>query len=155
MATAGVQKQCGASAPITLHTLCSSVQTGRAEKHKLCKSMKHNMAISERGVKRPTDAGDQLVTPAEIFYVVQTTGKGIGKRHHRVRSLLYETRRQAQGELLQLRAASAGADTYDVWKSTTYIEPAEWMSDVVMNDGTMIRSTGRGARPGAFTVNTP
>ena len=90
-------------------------------------------------MQRPTDSDDQLVAPLEVFYVVQTTGKVIGKRHHSVRSLLYETRHQAQAELLQLRAANAGADTYDIWKSTTYIEPAEWMSDVVMDDGTMIR----------------
>jgi hypothetical protein len=105
--------------------------------------MKQDLPASEQYVKGPRKS----VAPLEVFYVVQTTGTVLGKRHHRVRSLLYETRRQAQAELLQLGAANAGADSYSVWKSATYIEPADWMTDVVMNDGTMIRPKRRNTRP--------
>ena len=108
--------------------------------------MKQATTTTEGYAKRATGADDRIVAPLEVFYVVETTGKVIGKRRHRIRSLFYETRPQAQAELLQLQAASACADDYGVWKSTTYIEPAEWLRDVVMKDGTLIRAKPRSTR---------
>lgn len=29
--------------------------------------------------------------------------------------------------------------TYSIWKATTYVEPAEWLYDVVVADGSVIR----------------
>ena len=77
--------------------------------------------------------------PLEIYYVVQTTAGVVGKRQHRVRPPLYETRYQAQIELMHLEAASCGSGTFSIWKATTYIEPAEWLYDVVVADGSVIR----------------
>jgi len=77
-----------------------------------------------------------VASPAEVFYVVQSTGK-LGQRDHRLRSDLYETRPQADAELTRLRHADS-AGSYDVWKSVTYIEPAEWQHRVLRSDGTLI-----------------
>ena len=77
-----------------------------------------------------------------MFYVVQTTAGLIGKRHHLVCPPLYETRRQAQIELMLLQTASPGSGTYSIWKATTYVEPAEWLYDVVVADGSVIRLRG-------------
>jgi hypothetical protein len=74
--------------------------------------------------------------PLEVFYVVQSTGV-VGKRSHRLRSDLYETRPQAAAELARVRHADSGG-SYSVWKSATYIEPAEWRHRVVRADGTLI-----------------
>jgi hypothetical protein len=81
--------------------------------------------------------------PLEVFYVVQTTGDIIGRRHHRVCPPLYETRHQAHIELLHLRAAGAGRGTYSIWKAATYVEPAEWLYDVVIADGSVVRLSDR------------
>ena len=82
----------------------------------------------------------QLVAPLDVFSVVKTTGTILGRRSHRVCPPLYETRAQAEAALPRLLPANGGTDTYDVWKHSTYIEPAGWMSDVVMADGTIVRS---------------
>lgn len=74
--------------------------------------------------------------PVEVFYVVQSMGD-LGERDHRLRSVLYETRPQAEAELVRLKASDA-AGNYGVWKSVTYIEPAEWLHRVVRSDGTLI-----------------
>ncbi len=74
--------------------------------------------------------------PVDVFYVVQSAGI-VGERNHRLRSDLYETRPQAEAQLVQLRHADSGG-SYSVWKSTTYIEPAEWLHRVVRSDGTLI-----------------
>jgi hypothetical protein len=74
--------------------------------------------------------------PLDVFYVVLSKGE-LGERDHRLRSALYETRLQADTELGRIRAADPGSD-YGVWKSTTYIEPAEWLHRVVRADGTLI-----------------
>lgn len=76
------------------------------------------------------------MTPVEVFYVVQSMGI-VGERNHRLRSDLYETRPQAEVELALLRHADSGG-SYSVWKSATYIEPAEWRHRVVRSDGTLI-----------------
>lgn len=82
----------------------------------------------------------RVPVPLEVFYVVETTGAVIGKRYHRVCPPLYETRHQAHIELVLLRAAAApGSGTYSVWKATTYLEPAEWLYDVVIADGSVVR----------------
>jgi hypothetical protein len=61
----------------------------------------------------------------------------VGERNHHLRSDLYETRRQAEIELAHRRHADPGG-SYSVWKSATYIEPAEWRYRVVRSDGTLI-----------------
>jgi hypothetical protein len=74
--------------------------------------------------------------PVDVFYVVQSTGV-LGERNHCLRSELYETRSQAHMELVRLRSTNSSA-SYDVWKSTTYIEPAEWLHRVVRSDSTLV-----------------
>jgi hypothetical protein len=77
-----------------------------------------------------------VISPLEVFYVVQSSGVA-GERNHRLRSDLYETRPQAAAEVARLRHADSGG-SYSVWKSATYIEPAEWRHGVVRSDGTLI-----------------
>ena len=77
-----------------------------------------------------------VAPPVEVFYVVQTNGVP-GERNHRIRSDLYETRAQAQVELTRIRQTET-AGGYSVWKSETYVEPAEWLHRVVRSDGTLI-----------------
>jgi hypothetical protein len=79
---------------------------------------------------------ERAAVPAEVFYVVLSKGTA-GERDHYLRSVLYETRPQAETELARMRAADGGG-SYDVWKSATYIEPAEWLHRVVRSDGTLI-----------------
>jgi hypothetical protein len=80
--------------------------------------------------------------PLEVFYVVQSSGR-VGERDHRLRSALYETRPQADTELVRLRHEDSHS-IYGVWKSATYIEPAEWLHRVVRSDGTLILPRLRG-----------
>jgi hypothetical protein len=80
-----------------------------------------------------------IAAPLDVFYVVETTGHVSGERHHRIRSVLFETPSQANKERTRLQVANT-CGTFSVWKGTTYIEPAEWSYDVVMADGTVIRS---------------
>ena len=75
-------------------------------------------------------------SPLDVFYVVESTGIG-GERSNHLRSDLYETRPQAEIELARRRQADSGG-RYSVWKSATYIEPAEWRHRVVRSDGTLI-----------------
>lgn len=87
----------------------------------------------------PASTDGRPAAPLEIYYVVQTTAGVVGKRHHRVHPPLYETRYQAQIELMHLEGASSGSGTFSIWKATTYVEPAEWLYDVVVADGSVIR----------------
>jgi hypothetical protein len=87
--------------------------------------------------------------PLDVFYVVETTGQVSGERHHRVRSLLFETPCQADKERTRLQIANT-LGTFSIWKGTTYIEPAEWSYDVVMADGTVIRSRRGKLLPGPY-----
>jgi hypothetical protein len=80
--------------------------------------------------------------PLDVFYVVQSSGRG-GERDHRLRSALYETRPQADTELVRLRREDSHS-IYSVWKSATYIEPAEWLHRLVRSDGTLILPRLRG-----------
>lgn len=91
------------------------------------------------------DSGDIIVpatTPLEVFYVVRTTAVR-GERSHYLCSSLYQTRPQALTERDRLQQENA-ADVYSVWKSETYIEPAEWLHRVVRTDGTIILPRLRG-----------
>jgi len=76
-----------------------------------------------------------LVTPADVFYVVQSTGAP-GRREHRLSSVLYETRPHARAELVRLSAAYPG--DYAIWKGTTHIEPPQWGHAVMLADGTLV-----------------
>ncbi len=98
------------------------------------------------GTARPPD---RRAAPAEVFYVVLSKGAA-GERDHCLRSALYETRPQAQTELARLRGADSSGN-YDIWKSVTYIEPAEWLHRVVRSDGTLILPRLRGVEKCAET----
>ena len=99
------------------------------------------MSISDQSLKRVSTTDDRRAAPAEVFYVVQTTGGILGRRHHRLRSRLFETPLQARAELARLAALTfASGASYGVWNSTTYVEPAEWSHDVELEDGTVIQS---------------
>jgi hypothetical protein len=80
--------------------------------------------------------------PVEIFYVVLSKGS-LGERDHRLCSALYENLALAEVERARLRAADLGGN-YSVWKSSTYIEPGEWLHRVVRSDGTLIMPRLRG-----------
>jgi len=73
--------------------------------------------------------------PADVFYVVQSTGAP-GRREHRLSSVLYETRPHARAELLRLSAANPG--DYAIWKGTTRVEPPQWGHAVMLADGTLV-----------------
>ena len=77
-----------------------------------------------------------LAAPADVFYVVQSTGAAPGRREHRLCSLLYETRPHAHTELVRLTAAYPG--DYAVWKGTTHIEPPRWGHAVMLSDGKVV-----------------
>lgn len=104
--------------------------------------------------ERRPKTGDDQAAPLAVFYVVETTGQVIGARHHRVCSHLFEASFQAQTELARLELANASG-AFSIWKGTTYIEPAEWLYDLIMADGTVIPArrghlvSGRHARPDA------
>jgi hypothetical protein len=103
--------------------------------------MKRKAFPSRQSPRRAAGTDDGLPVPLEVFYVVRTTGDVVGKRHHQICPPLYETPHQAQLELTHLRGAASAGGTYSVWKSTTYVEPAEWLYDVVIADGSIIRAT--------------
>ena len=50
---------------------------------------------------------------------------------------------------MHLEAASCGSGTFSIWKATTYIEPAEWLYDVVVADGSVIRLRDHNVRRSA------
>lgn len=83
---------------------------------------------------------DPHAMPADVFYVVESTGVP-GRREHRLASILYGMRPHANSELARLCAAHPG--NYAVWKSTTYIEPPRWGYAVMRADGAVVP-------PGAF-----
>lgn len=95
---------------------------------------------------QPVNPERQITTPLDVFYVVETTGRINGKRHHTVCSSLFETRRQAETEQRRLQVGTERS-TFSIWQGSTYVEPAEWLYDVVMADGRVIRSRCRKPRP--------
>jgi len=60
----------------------------------------------------------------------------LGRREHRLSSVLYETRPDARAELVRLSAAHPG--DYAIWKGTTHIEPPQWGHTVMLADGTLV-----------------
>jgi hypothetical protein len=76
-----------------------------------------------------------LTPPADVFYVVQSTGAP-GRREHRLSSVLYEARPHARAELVRLSAVHPG--DYAIWKGTTHIEPPQWGHTVILADGTLV-----------------
>lgn len=80
-------------------------------------------------------------TPADVFYVVQSTGPA-GEQQHRICYVLYETRRQAEAELIRLKKARPDLH-YSVWQSATYVEPHSWLYPVVLADGAVAVSDSR------------
>jgi hypothetical protein len=76
--------------------------------------------------------------PSDVYYVVQSSGIA-GRRDHEVISPLYETRPQADAELARLRSVKKRG-VLTVWMRTTQEEPPQWLSDVVMADGSVIRA---------------
>jgi hypothetical protein len=111
-------------------------RTPRGDERKLARS---SLGLHARAAHTPQGTtmrlSGSLPTPAEVFYVVQSTGAP-GRREHHVASVLYETRAQAHTELARLSAAHPG--DYSVWKSTTYVEPPQWGYVVMRADGTVV-----------------
>lgn len=100
--------------------------------------MKRAIPLAEQPRSGPAGTNERQSAPLDVFYVVQTTAGLVGKRHHRVCPPLYETRRQAQINLVHLQRTDSGG-TYSIWKAATYVELAEWLYDVVVADGSVIR----------------
>lgn len=76
--------------------------------------------------------------PPDVYYVVQSSGT-VRRRDHEVISPLYETRRQADAELARLRTGKTKG-VLSVWMRTAQEEPPQWLSDVIMADGTVIHA---------------
>jgi hypothetical protein len=86
----------------------------------------------------PPVAIASVTAPCEVFYVVETSSSA-RKREHRTCSVLYETRPQAEAQRVRLTRDNPGK-IYNVWKQTTHIEPAVWLLDVVMADGSVLHA---------------
>lgn len=104
--------------------------------------MRREVFLSGQPPRHAAGADKGPHVPLEVFYVVRTTGGVVGKRHHRICPPLYETPHQAHMELIHLRGAAPTGGIYSVWKSTAYAEPAEWLYDVVIADGSIIHAAG-------------
>jgi hypothetical protein len=105
-------------------------------RRRLIAMMKHDTLTAT-----PTRDGSQSfcvpdTPPVDVFYVVRSAELS-GDRAHRLCSPLYETRPPADTELVRLRREDRSG-AYSVWKSATYVEPAEWLHRVVRLDGTLI-----------------
>ena len=81
---------------------------------------------------------NRLAAPADVYYVVQSSGIA-GKHDHEVISPLYQTRPQADAELARLRNLKKKG-VLTVWMRTAREEPPQWLSDVIMADGTVIHA---------------
>jgi hypothetical protein len=112
----------------------ASAQTGTSRKRSIS-NHEAGSSLPKQSPVHPVNTGDRPSVPLEVFYVVQTSSGAVGKRHHRVCPPLYETRHQAQVDLIHRQTASSGTGTYSIWKATTYVEPAEWLYDVVVANG--------------------
>jgi hypothetical protein len=102
---------------------------------KLC-IMNYDTQTSDRQSDHSMSFNSSAATPVDVFYVVHNANV-CDERAHFLRSDLYETQPQAEAELARLRQANAG-NSYSLWKSVTYIEPAEWLHRAVRSDGTLI-----------------
>ena len=76
--------------------------------------------------------------PNEVYYVVRSAGI-VGRRDHEVVSPLYETRWQADKELARLRTGKKHG-VLSVRTRTSATVPPEWLSDVILCDGTIVRA---------------
>lgn len=85
-----------------------------------------------------TPIGRTRAAPNDVYYVVHSSGT-VGKRDHEVTSPLYETRWQADRELVRLRAQTK-TGVFSVRMRTSPSVPAEWLSDVIMSDGSVVRA---------------
>jgi hypothetical protein len=137
-------ERCGLRASAVTHRLasaasaaslreCASVQNARGGRAEASSVIAWPAARAP--CKTTMRLSGSLPTPAEVFYVVQSTGAP-GRREHQVASVLYETRAQAHTELARLSAAHPG--DYSIWKSTTYVEPPQWGYVVMRADGTVV-----------------
>ena len=97
---------------------------------------KSETSAPEAGPNIWQSASAAVATPMEVFYVVENTGNA-GARDHHLHSALYESRLQAETELARLQSEESKG-SFSVWKSETFIEPAEWLHRVVRIDGTLI-----------------
>ena len=111
--------------------------------------MRQAVPLSRQSQRYCVNTNDRPSVPLDVFYVVRTSSGAVGSRHHRVCPPLYEMRRQAEIKLKHLQTASSGRGTYSIWKATTYVEPAEWLYDVVVADGSVIRPRHRELRRSA------
>jgi hypothetical protein len=109
----------------------------------LINAMRRETPLHAQPPRHSAKTDDGRPVPLEVFYVVQTSAGVVGKRHHRVCPPLYETRSQAELELTHLQAAGSSVGMYSVWKATAYVEPAEWLYDVVAADGSVIHLRDR------------
>ena len=116
-----------------------SAQTPRPPMGEHSSTMRQNASSPGPSPRYASSTDGRVPVPLEVFYVVQTTGDVIGRRHHRVWPPLHEMGRPARIELIHLQAAGHGSGTYSIWKATTYIEPTEWIYDVVIVDGSIVR----------------
>jgi hypothetical protein len=76
--------------------------------------------------------------PNEVYFVVRSSGI-VGRRDHEVISPLYETRWQAAKELARLRSGMKRG-VLSVHARSSAGQPPEWLSDVVLSDGTIVRA---------------
>jgi hypothetical protein len=81
----------------------------------------------------------QQSAPADVYYVVEFP-RAMGQRDLQMSSLLFETRPQAEREMARMRKANR-AGVFGVRTYTTPTKPVQWLSDVVMADGTIIPAT--------------
>ena len=96
------------------------------------------------GLRHIMSTAIPLSTPDDVFYVVQSTGQ-FGRRAHHVSSVLFETRSHANVKLGRLRAENPGRE-YDIWSSTTYVEPHSWLYPVMLANGTIVPPDGSQTR---------
>lgn len=108
--------------------------------------MRRAIPLPEQPPRLSASHPDGFPAPSGVFYVVQATAGAIGKRHRRVRAPLYETRHRAQIELIYLETSRSGNGTRSIWKARRYVQPAEWLYDVVVADGSVVRLGDRNLR---------
>src|ERR1700687_366390 len=112
----------GAQARPRVHR-CASVRKATVEERKLAQATDRHAMRAARILEDTMSLYALLAAPADVFYVVQSTGAR-GRREHHLSSVLSQTRPHARAELVRLSAARPG--DYAVWKGTTHIEPPEW-----------------------------
>lgn len=114
---------------------CASVRKATVEERKLAQATDRHATRAARILEDTMSLYASLAAPADVFYVVQSTGAP-GRREHRLTSVLYETRPHAHAELVRLSAAYPG--DYAIWKGTTHIEPPQWGHAVMLSDGKVV-----------------